>query len=134
MNLIAGPIPHRILKILANSQPLRYIDLLAELGSYGPSSKIAFHIRKLLQSYCIENKSKKYHITWKGLKAVQIYTMIDQFQNTTIENYDPNQTFEFVQIQSVRPWLEPYLEKKIRQILDAQAKRARANAVSTKQS
>ena len=122
MNVIGSPIPQRILKILSES-PLTYTELLKRLGTNRQSSLVAYHIRNLKRVYCIENKAKQYHVTWKGLKAIEIYTMIDQFQNTTIENYDPNQAFEFVQIQSVRPWLEPYLEKKIKQILDAQTKR-----------
>ena len=121
MNLIGSPIPQKILKALT-STPLRYTELLQKLGFTAQSSKTAYHIKNLKKFYCIENKATKYHITWKGLKAVQIYTMIDQFQNTTMENYDPNQTFEFVQIQSSKDWLEPYLEKKIKQILNAQVK------------
>ena len=113
---MALPQIQKILTRLAQS-PARYSEVLESLNEVNRTGRTAYYLRRLLTFHCVEQKNKKYQLTWKGIKTREIYKMISEFQNVTIQNYDPNKTFEFVNIQSSQTWLEPYLQKTIEQIL-----------------
>lgn len=120
IRLVALPPVQKILSRLLAS-PARYSDLITSIGEVRKTGRTAHYLHRLRNQHCITQpkKDKLYHITWKGIKAVQLCQAFQQLSNLTIENYDPSKAAEFVNIESSRTWLESFLEKKIDHILES---------------
>ncbi|RLB79675.1 MAG: hypothetical protein DRH17_13430 [Deltaproteobacteria bacterium] len=80
LNALANPIRISILEILSN-ESLRYSQILTNLG-FKPSKdggRFGYHLRLLLNNRLIvENRNKKYEITEKGLKILEILRKLEK--------------------------------------------------------
>lgn len=119
LKLLALPPVQRMLTHLS-IKPARYTDLITSIGEVRKTGRTAYYLHRLKRHHCISQprRDKLYHITWKGIKAVQLCQAIRQLSNLSIENYDATKALEFVNIESSRTWLEPFLEEKIADILE----------------
>ena len=107
-----------ILQRLAMS-PTRFTGLCTAVNKIQHKSRVAYYIRKLKAAGCLNySKTEKlYSLSFKGIKAFELYNWVLELQSMSIATYDPQKTQQYVRIQSTRTWLETFLESKIDEIL-----------------
>lgn len=126
LRMLSHPIIHRILGQL-QAKPSTYLEL--RHVCFPPntgSTSLAFHLNRLEKMYCIENKNKKYSLTWRGIKAYEFIKMAIEISNLTISNCDMFDTEWFLDVQRSKTWLEPFLESKIDQILAKKCRQSKS--------
>lgn len=116
LRLIALPQINRLLAAMY-AKPSTYEELRQKLDEHSRTGRTAYYLRRLAKFYCIQKNNRLYSLTWKGVKVLQYRQMAHSLVNLNMSNYSQEDTNQYLDIQNSQTWLEPYLEKQIKKIL-----------------
>lgn len=101
------------------SKSSKYTDLMLEMGikpRTGNSGKFAYHVRRIRDAGLItlDKKTDTYHLTFIGIKAVQLLDSVQKITNMSISNPDDALTKMIIDLNQNESWLKPLIQKEMR--------------------
>lgn len=103
---------------LLEEKPMTYSELMDGLGisRQNKSGKFAYYLRQIKRTHCIalDEKTRWYHLTFKGRKVFELLSSVETLANLNIKNMDGLSASFTLSLDRNRHWIEDLIKLEMR--------------------